>query len=181
MIDLVAVNASPSFPSRTRAIAELAVNLAGGRLLDLTSIDAEALLLRRRHPSLDLALKAVAAARTVLLATPVYRATYSGILKTFLDALPQAGLAGKACVLVATGGSQAHFLSLDTGLRAVVASVKGCSAPTVVYASPEDFDAHGRPRARVRATLEEALGEARSVSRALATAPASASGGAKGQ
>lgn len=160
-MNLLAINSSPSRPSRTRAIAELAVELEGGRLLDISAIDAEALLQRREHTSLDEARAAVAAADAVLLATPVYRATYSGLLKVFLDLLPQDGLAGKACVLVATGRIHGHLLSLDAGLRVAVASVRGWSVPTVVYAVPEDFDERGRPLDGVRAVLAEALAEAR--------------------
>jgi len=172
VMNLLAVNSSPSRPSRTRAIAELAVELAGGRLLDIGDIDAGALLQRRSHPSLDEARAAVAAADTVLLATPVYRATYSGILKAFLDLLPQDGLAGKACVLAATGRIAGHLLSLDAGLRVAVASVRGWTVPTVVYAVPEDFDDQGRPLERVHAALVEALAEARLLATArAATAP----------
>jgi FMN reductase len=170
--NLLAVNASPSHPSKTRAIAELAVELEGGRILDIRSIDAEALLQRRSHPSLDSAREAVAGAGVVLLATPVYRATYSGLLKVFLDLLPQDGLAGKPCVLVATGGVRGHLLSLDAGLRTAVASIRAWSVPTVVYAIPEDFDEGGRPLPHVRAVLEEALGEARLLAAAIASAPA---------
>lgn len=170
-MNLLAVNSSPSRPSRTRAIAELAVELAGGRLLDIGDIDAGALLQRRSHQSLDEARAAVAAAGTVLLATPVYRATYSGILKAFLDLLPQDGLAGKACVLVATGRIAGHLLSLDAGLRVAVASVRGWTVPTVVYAVPEDFDDQGRPLERVRAAMVEALAEARLLASAVESTP----------
>ena len=160
-MNLLAVNSSPSRPSRTRAIAELAVELEGGRLLDVGDIGPDSLLQRRSHPSLEEARAAVAAADAVLFATPVYRATYSGILKTFLDLLPQDGLAGKTCVLAATGRIAGHLLSLDAGLRVAVASVRGWTVPTVVYAVPEDFDDQGRPLDRVRTTLVEALAEAR--------------------
>lgn len=174
VMTFLALNASPSQPSRTRAVAELAVELAGGDVLDISSIDAEALLVRRSHPTLDAALSAIAAADTVLLATPVYRATYSGILKTVLDLLPPDGLAGKACVLAATAGIPGHFLSLDTGLRAAVASLKGWSVPTVVYGSREDFDERGRPLEQVRTALEQALREASLVTSARPAAAPSA-------
>jgi FMN reductase len=170
--NLLAVNSSPSRPSRTRAVAELAIELEGGRLLDLGDIDAEALLQRRDHPSLDEARGAIAAADLVLLATPVYRATYSGLLKVFLDLLPQDGLAGKACVLVATGRIPGHLLSLDAGLRVAVASIRGWSVPTVVYAVPQDFDEDGRPLDQIRAALVQALAEARLVGNACASARA---------
>lgn len=160
---LLAVNGSPSTTSKTRALADAAAAMAGGSVLDLSSIDADALLLRGGHPSLDQAMERIAAADRVVLATPIYRATFSGLLKTLLDQLPQDGLDGKGVVLAATGGSPAHFLGLDTGLRAVVASVHGWCVPTVVYATGADFDEAGSPSEAVRATLATALEEASRV------------------
>lgn len=140
-------------------MVDLGIELAGGTILDLASVDANALLFRGDHGSLDEALAAVAAADRLLLATPVYRATYSGLLKLLLDHLPQEGLAGKAVILAATAISPAHFLSVDTGLRVVVASLSGWSVPTPVYAVPADFDEAGRPGEHLRESLARALAE----------------------
>ena len=46
----------------------------------------------------------------LIVATPVYKAAFSGLLKTWLDLLPQFGLAGKVVLPLATGGSVAHAL-----------------------------------------------------------------------
>lgn len=140
-------------------MVDLGIELAGGSVLDLASVDADALLFRGSDRSLDQALAAVEAADRILLATPVYRATYSGLLKLLLDHLPQGGLAGKAVILAATGISPAHFLSVDTGLRVVVASLSGWSVPTPVYAIPEDFDDQNRPGERLREALAAAVAE----------------------
>ncbi len=66
-------------------------------------------------------------------------------------------------VLAATGASPAHFLSLDTGLRPVVASLGGWSVPTVVYATGEDFSEDNEPLPTLRGTLGRALEEAKRV------------------
>lgn len=116
-------------------------------------------MFRGNDPSLEQALAAVEAADRILLATPVYRATYSGLLKLLLDHLPQGGLADKAVILAATGISPAHFLSVDTGLRVVVASLSGWSVPTAVYAIPSDFDEQNRPGERLRESLAAAVAE----------------------
>jgi FMN reductase len=162
-VTLLAINGSPSASSKTRALADAAARLGDGSVLDIGAIDADALLLRGGHPTLDDALARIAAADRVVLATPIYRATYSGLLKVLLDQLPQDGLAGKGVVLVATGGSPVHYLGLDTGLRAAVASVQGWSVPTVVYATGADFDESGAPSEKVVATLASALDEASRV------------------
>jgi len=56
-------------------------------------------------------------------ATPIFKAAYSGLLKCMLDILPQFALAGKAILPIATGGSVAHVLALDYGLRPVLQSM----------------------------------------------------------
>lgn len=163
---LIAINASPSDTSKTHAVAAAAVDLAtdaDGSVLDIGSLDAEALLLRGSHPSVAEAIAAIDAAHVVVLVTPTYRATYSGLLKVLLDQLPTAALAGKACVLAATAGGPLHFLSVDTGMRALVASLDGWSMPTVVYATGADFDDSNRPGPGVLDPLARALDEARRV------------------
>jgi FMN reductase len=58
-----------------------------------------------------------------VVATPVYKAAYTGILKAFLDLLPQLGLTGKSALPLATGGTLAHVLAIDYGLRPVLQSL----------------------------------------------------------
>jgi len=53
----------------------------------------------------------------------VYKAAYSGLLKTFLDVLPQFGLRNKVVLPLATGGSIAHVLAIDYALRPVLSSL----------------------------------------------------------
>ena len=161
---LIAINASPSDTSKTHAVAAAAVELAGGgTVLDIGSLDADALLLRGSHQSVAKAIAAIDASDVVVLVTPTYRATYSGLLKVLLDQLPTAAFAGKACILAATAGGPAHFLSLDTGMRALVASLGGWSVPTVVYVTGDDFDDDDNPGAGVLEPLGRALDEARRV------------------
>ncbi len=66
---------------------------------------------------------AVANAHGLIIATPIFKASYSGLLKVFLDALPQFALAGCAVMPIATGGSLAHALALDYALRPVLQSM----------------------------------------------------------
>jgi FMN reductase len=59
----------------------------------------------------------------VIVATPVYKAAYTGVLMAFLDLLPQLGLTGKTVLPLATGGTVAHVLAIDYGLRPVLQSL----------------------------------------------------------
>ena len=63
-------------------------------------------------------------------------------------------------MLAATAGGPAHYLALDTGGRALVASLEGWTVPTVTYATSRDFDEAKRPSDEVRASLGAALAEA---------------------
>lgn len=60
-------------------------------------------------------------ARGVILATPVYKAAYTGLLKAFLDLLPQDGLAGKIVLPIATrqlvGPFALHRLRTEAGVE----------------------------------------------------------------
>jgi FMN reductase len=162
---VVAVNGSPSTTSKTHALAAAALELAGGgTLVDVSALDADALLLRLEHDSVQRALDAIVAADILILASPIYRATYSGLLKVVLDQLPADSLHGTAVVLVATAASPAHFLAIDTGFRALVASLAGWSVPTIVYATGDDF-VDSVPGDAILADLRQALGEAVAISR----------------
>ena len=84
----------------------------------------------------------IAAADAVVVATPVYKAAYSGLLKAVLDLLPQEGLAGKLVLPLATGGSQSHMLALDYALRPVLASMAPRSILPSIYATSEQLGRH---------------------------------------
>ena len=164
---VVAVNGSPSSTSSTSALARAALEVAGGGVLvNVGDLDADALLLRGEHSSVRDALAAIADATVLVLATPVYRATFSGLLKLVLDQLPPDSLRGVPVVLAATAGSDLHFLSLDTGCRAVVASLGGWTVPTVVYANPTAF-VDKVPTEATLALLTRAVDEARLLAASL--------------
>ena len=140
--------------------------MGGGRLIDLIDLPADALLGRRADPQVDEAVAAASAAPVLVLATPIYRATYNGTIKAFLDRFGTDALSRTAVVWLGTAASPAHFLALDTGGRAVVASLGGWTVPTVVYATGADFT-DGRPSADVLDSLQVALDEAQALAAAL--------------
>jgi FMN reductase len=167
MATAIAISGSPSRQSKSRrllahAATALAANRTGVTTVDLCELPAEALLGRGRDEAVDQALAALAAAQLVIIATPVYRASYSGLLKCFFDLLPQDALAGKTAILIATGGSPAHSLVIDHALRPLVASVGGLSVATGIYGTDAQFGADG-PGAALLAGVERAVREAQEV------------------
>jgi FMN reductase len=122
-MNILLLAGSPSTPSRsTRLLHHVGERLAllGHRYVKLhvRDLPAQALVHADFNDEvLRVAREQVAQADAVVIATPVYKAAYSGILKAFLDLLPQDGLRGKLVLPLATGGSQSHMLALDYGLQ----------------------------------------------------------------
>lgn len=129
MTSTLIVTGSPSSASRTNRLAgllrdKLATLDVASSTLDLRSLPAEDLLHARADaPEIAAALAQVASAGGVVFATPVYKAAYSGLLKTFIDILPQFGLREKVVLPLATGGTFAHVLAVDYALRPVLSSL----------------------------------------------------------
>ncbi len=132
---------SPSIPARsTRLLHHVGERLAllGHRYSKLHVLDLPPLaLLQADFGNADIkAAKAqVDEADAVIIATPVYKAAYSGILKAFLDVLPQDGLSGKLVLPLATGGSQSHMLALDYALRPVLSALGARHVLPSIYAT----------------------------------------------
>jgi FMN reductase len=159
-MDLLALNASHSTSSSTHHLAALAVELHGsGRVVDLATLAPAGLLGLADDEQVQTLVADISAAGALVLVTPVYRATYSGLLKVLFDQLPQSGLEGVPCVLAATAASPAHYLALDTGFRSLVASLDGWTVPTVVYVTPAELDEAKRPTGPVRGRMSQALAE----------------------
>ncbi|REE07499.1 SsuE family FMN reductase [Paraburkholderia sp. BL27I4N3] len=126
---VVAVSASPSSSSKTAFlvdhvldhIASPSLCVRHDRLRDISPQT----LLTGDLSDVVLAdiVQAIDQADGIIIATPIFKASFTGLLKVFLDVLPQFGLAGKAVLCLGTGGSPAHVLSLDYGLRPVLQSM----------------------------------------------------------
>jgi FMN reductase len=126
---VLAISGSPSSKSRTALVAQHVLGLLGNenletRFISARDLPAKALLLAdTSDPAIAATLAAVEEASGIVFATPIFKAAYSGLLKCMLDILPQFALAGKAILPIATGGSVAHVLALDYGLRPVLQSM----------------------------------------------------------
>lgn len=128
-MNIVTIAGSPSAQSRsTRLLAEAArwLNDEGiaHQAITVRDLPAEDLLYANfNSPALQAAASLIESASGVIIATPVYKAAYSGVLKAFLDILPQYGFAGKVVLPIVTGGSSAHMLAMDYALKPVLSSL----------------------------------------------------------
>jgi len=147
MISVVVGNPNPR--SRTLRIAEAVADAVGEvtgatqrRVLDLADLAAS--MFEWPSAELDRQTAAVAASDLVVVASPTYKATYTGLLKAFLDRYPTDGLAGVVAVPVMSGGSPQHAMAPDAYLRPLLVEL-GASVPTrslyVTMAQLPDLDA----------------------------------------
>jgi FMN reductase len=126
---IVTIAGSPSVPSRSSLLArQVGARLAAEGFtiegIDVRDLPAQDLIHGRPDaPGVREALGLIERAQGVLVCSPVYKAAYTGVLKAFLDLLPQFGLAGKVVLPLLTGGTLAHVLALDYGLRPVLTSL----------------------------------------------------------
>jgi FMN reductase len=141
----VVVVGNPKPASRTRAAAEaVAERLTGSpadRVVDVVELGAG--LLGWGDPDVAEAVAAVRAAEVAVVASPTYKATYTGLLKLFLDQIGTGDLAGVVAVPLMLGGGPTHALAPELLLKPVLVEL-GATVPTRgLYLVDRAWDAPG--------------------------------------
>ncbi|WP_120967175.1 NADPH-dependent FMN reductase [Comamonas sp. lk] len=143
-MSILLIAGSPTQPSRSTALLQAtaqrlhAHGLSTEPLLQLSKLDPVALLGAQFDAAeIREATARIAQADAIVVATPVYKAAYSGLLKVFLDVLPQTALKGKLVLPLATGGSPHHMLALDYALRPVLQSLGARHILPGIYATDQ--------------------------------------------
>jgi FMN reductase len=130
-VSTIAVVGNPKPRSRTRSAAELVVERLTGappdRVVDV--IDLGAGLLGWGDPAVADAVTALREAEVAVVASPTYKATYTGLLKLFLDHVGTGDLAGVVAVPLMLGGGPTHYLAPELLLKPVLVEL-GATAPT---------------------------------------------------
>ncbi|MBX6390308.1 MAG: NAD(P)H-dependent oxidoreductase [Frankia sp.] len=136
---------NPKAASRTLAVAEaladrLAPLLGASRELLVDLADHAGAIFTWPHDELTALTEQVASSDFLVIASPTYKAAYTGLLKAFLDRYPTAGLRGVTAFPVFTIGSPAHTLAVELTLRPLLVEL-GASVPTqgLSFLTPE-FD-----------------------------------------
>lgn len=119
MSKILIISGSPASPSRTSAIAAFISTVLNSKknkleILSLRELPAEALVHAQfNDPEIRRIQKSIEESEALIVVSPVYKASYPGILKSFFDLLPERGLEGKKVLPIVSGGSIAHLLSLE--------------------------------------------------------------------
>jgi FMN reductase len=139
---------NPKPQSRTLAAALLVAERLTGAppeiVIDVITLGAG--LLDWSDAATNAAVQSVRSADLVVVASPTYKAAYTGVLKVFLDRFPSDGLAGVVAVPLMLGAGPRHALAPEHTLRPVVVEL-GATAPTRGlylldndYANPQVLD-----------------------------------------
>ncbi len=170
MKSVVALSGNLTYPSRTRNLVTLIgqqiADRVGGNfhLIDIAEL-APSLLgtvaFGDLPPAIQEAHRQLQSADALVIGSPVYKASYSGLLKHFLDLVDPRLLAGKVAVLAATGGSDRHALVIDHQLRPLASFFDLNTVPAGVYARDTEFanyELQSEPtNARVALAVQQAL------------------------
>lgn len=173
---LVVVSAGLGVPSSTRLLADrlaTATAAATGPGTEVQVVEVRDLAVEIAHNltngfpgrALSEAFDAMKTADGLIVVTPVFSASYSGLFKSFFDILEQDVLAGKPVLIAATGGSARHSLVLEHALRPLFSYLHAVVVPTGVYAASEDWGAQGLD-IRVRRAAGELAGLMKGLSSA---------------
>ena len=168
---IAAVLGSVTPPGRLHGAVERALGRAGhsSTVIDLADLPLPFAGAAAETPDLQV----IADADAVLLATPVYRGTYTGALKNLLDLLPVEALQGKPVGIVAMGATDHHSLGVDWHLRDTLAWFGALTLPTSVYLTSRDHDSE-RASSDLDALLAALLTLARVLPPELGPAPLAA-------
>lgn len=129
MARIVILVGSPTEKSRLHGIVDYVrskVEEAGIRpsLISVRELPAEDLLHARfDSEAIQAANRIVEEADAVIVATPVFKASFPGVLKAYIDLLPQKGLQNKVVLPIAIGGTMAHLLSIDFAMKPVLSTM----------------------------------------------------------
>ncbi|WP_431277760.1 FMN reductase [Leifsonia poae] len=147
---IVAVSGSLHAPSKTTALVkeilasfgrEVAVD---AHLIAVSEIgpDFAGALRRDQLPaSVEEELQRIETADLLIVASPVYRASFTGLFKHLFDFVGQYALVDKPVLLAATGGSDRHALIIEHQFRPLFGFFQALTLPIGVYANDSDFTA----------------------------------------
>lgn len=149
MSQIVTFSAAYNKPSKTIALAtSIAQKVVENYSLDVTHYNMSDL-----GPSFGLAqhindldktalnvIQNIKNAKVIIIATPVYKGSYPGLFKHFIDLLDPELLYEKPILLAATGGGDRHALMVEHQLRPLFGFFMAHTLPTAVYAASRDYN-----------------------------------------
>jgi len=165
MTTILAIAGSPTYPSRTYSLLEYAAHQlqqvgVQTEIFSVRDIPPEVLAYGQYDsPALEKPKQLLEQATGVIISTPIYKAAYTGVLKAFLDLLPQKALVGKVVLPIATGGTIAHLLAIDYALKPVLSELGARHFISTVYAIDKQIQRQDDGSIRLEEEVQQRLNE----------------------
>lgn len=180
------VSAGLRTPSTTRLLADdlgeqVRAAMGGANVVQVVHVDlrehahalVDAMLTGFPTGALREAIEQVTSGDALVVVTPTFLASYSGLFKMLFDALEPEALTGMPVLLAATGGTERHSLMIDHAMRPLFAHLGAVPVRTGVFAATSDFGGEGSARLadRIRRAARELADAVRGSQRSPSAAP----------
>jgi FMN reductase len=112
-------------------------------MIDLKDFDVEFVKgypLEKYNEDTQNVVRTILSADMLVIGTPIYQASISGVLKNLFDHIPQEAFNGKVVGMVATAGSEKHYLVPEYHLKPIIAFLKGTLPARNVFVHNSCFD-----------------------------------------
>jgi FMN reductase len=166
---VVGISGNLTRPSKTRLFiehiaGEVARNVgAASAVYDIEDL-GPSFARARRVSDLDPAARSIveqlSQAAVLVVGSPTFKGSYTGLFKHFFDLLDPNSLKGKPVILAATGGGERHSLIVEHQLRPLFGFFEALTIPTAIYASDRDFADGALVSEAIRARAQQAVAEA---------------------
>jgi FMN reductase len=175
-VRVVAISGSLHAPSKTTTLVRAIVDALADKveiestLVELSEIGPsfQGALRREELPeNVEIVLRQIESADLLVVASPVYRASFTGLFKHLFDFVGQYALVGKPVLLAATGGSERHALIIEHQFRPLFGFFQALTLPLGVYASESDFSGYAVGNPALTERIETAIDRGRPLIRRL--------------
>lgn len=176
---IAVVSAGLSNPSSTRMLADRLAAATVAALADVTDADGAPiratvdtielrdlahditnnLLTGFAPPALESAINTVVSADALIVVTPIFSTSYSGLFKSFIDVLDPDALTGMPVLIGANAGTARHSLAIDYAIRPLFAYLHAETVSTGVFAASSDWGAAADQVAPLSARVERGARE----------------------
>jgi FMN reductase len=164
---IVGISGNLARPSRTLSLvvstADRIAREAGGeaRVLDISDLFGLGEIRSRAGapPDIEAALKAVETADLLVIGSPVYKGSYTGLFKHFIDFIDYRALIGTPVALLATGGSDRHALVIEHQLRPLFGFFQARVLGTGIFLAERDLSDGEIADAILKARLDQLVRE----------------------
>lgn len=146
---IVAVSGNVQRPSKSRtlagAIAGAIADKLPGRIEQYDILDAQpglgtALARTDLTPEALQVVEAIEQSDVLVVSTPTYKGSYTGLFKHLIDFVDMKALAGRPVVISATGGAARHALLIEHQLRPLFGFFSAWTIPAGIFAEDKQFD-----------------------------------------